>query len=119
MEPLRIALVQICGSWDFSGYLVEAAKLYGEGFVDKIYVLGGDFSRQYYAGKDCTHNGVPSEDVISDEPDLVSFVRECDRGVELILVVTSWMHYARDWYRFGRMPKWVWSQVKFRIASLC
>jgi hypothetical protein len=119
MKPLRVALVEIRGNGEFSGYIAEAARLYLEGLVDKVYLLGGDFSRQYYAGKDCVRNGVPLEDVINDEPDIVSFVRECDRGVELIVVVTSWMSYVRGWYRFGRMPKWVWSQIEFQIASLC
>jgi hypothetical protein len=118
MEPLRVALVEVRGNCNFSENIAEAARLYKEDLVDKVYLFGGDFSRLYYAGKDCARNVVPAEDVINNKPNLPSFVREYERGVGIIIVVTSWLSCARAWHRFGKMPKWVWNLVEFRITAL-
>jgi hypothetical protein len=120
-KPLRIALVEIGGQQEFSDKIAEAAKLYhnkNNQLVDKIYLLGGDFSRLYYARRDCKYYGIPAKDVINDKPDLASFVKDCKRGVELIVVITTCLEYVKTWYRFRRMPGWVWIPVKFHIASI-
>jgi hypothetical protein len=118
MISLRIALVEISPQWNFSDKIEEAAELYKEGFVDKVYLLGGDFSRLYYAIKDCLRNGILMQDIINDEPNLPTFIKECDEGVHSLLVITSCLSFIGAWNRFRKYPKWVWITVKFHVASV-
>ncbi len=118
MEPLRMVLVEIGGQQEFSDKIAEAARLYKEGLFDKVYLLGGSFSQLHYASRDCKRHGVPTKDVVNDEPSLAAFIKDCERGVRLIVVITSWLRYVKTWYIFRQYPEWVWTPIEFHIAGI-
>lgn len=118
MEPLRVAVVEISNHSDPSSRIAEAAKLYGQGCVDQIFLLGSDFSRIRNARKACLWHCVPINDVIIDRPNLASFVRDSEEGVKPLVVITTWLRFVSAWYRFRKQPKWVWSVIEFHAASI-
>lgn len=117
----RIALVEIDKGWNLLGRIKEAANLYKKKRVGKIFLHMADFSepsRLFSAGNTCMGYGVPLDDIIMDESDLTSFVRDSKEGVQLLIVLTTWMGFISSWYRFKKLPQWVWLPIEFHAAGV-
>lgn len=121
-ESLKVVLIEIGKDFNLYRKVVEATQLHKSGAVDKILLYYPDF--QSNPGKlsavhqSCTDLGVPGDDVIIDEPDLASFVRESKEGVKNLVVVTTWLRILSAWYRFSKQPEWVWQPMQFHIAGI-
>jgi len=119
MEPrdgLKIAVIRISTS-NLSNFISVSARIYNERRIDKIYLSGGDFSQRFDAIWDCLKKGVYIDDVVTAS-DLVEYLRKCHDGVDLLVVITSWVDFIGAWYRFKRFPGWVWLRTKFLVARI-
>jgi hypothetical protein len=121
MEPLKMVLLEVGRSFLYKR-MAEAAKLYKEGKVSKIFLYYPNFhnnpSQLFAAHRACTAQGVPFDDVIMDEPNLALFVKEREEGVDLLVVITSWLQYVATWYRYRKQPKWVWIPIRFHVPGI-
>lgn len=121
-EPLKVALIEIGKDSNLYWRVLEAARLYKSSAVEKIFLYYPDFfgnpGKLFAVHQACTAQGVPGDDVIIDEPDLASFVRESKEGVKKLVVVTTWLRILSAWYRFSKQPEWVWTPIEFHIAGI-
>ena len=121
VRSLIIALINVGQNYNLDQRVTEAARLYKNGAVDKIFLHHPNFhsnpGQLFTVHLACMAQGIPGENLIIDEPDLASFIEKSEEGIHRLVIITTRLKFVAEWYKFKKMPGWIWEPIRFHIVG--